>query len=57
MSPNHTQDLQDTLDRQADEEIVEVGPDGTIRTPRSQSLVRSDGKKTALHDPKGEFQA
>jgi hypothetical protein len=55
MSPNQTKDLQDALDQQLDEEIVEVGPDGTIKTPGGQSLVRVDGKKTALHDPKGEF--
>ncbi len=47
--------LEKTLDHQAEEEVVEIGPDGTIRTSAGQSLVPSGGKKTVLHDPRGEY--
>jgi hypothetical protein len=45
-------DLERTLEKQSDEEVVEIAPDGTLQPV---NRTGSQGKRTVLHDPQGEY--
>lgn len=60
--PDHTKtkvdlrDLERVLDRQNDEQLIEIDEHGNVHAVRAPA-DRGDGHHTLLHDPHGEYAA